>query len=54
MNSLRLVGYFTNSNIDYSTRLPVILTFSRNVGEILSEYRAKSLAEIPEKYRYFI
>jgi len=42
------------NNIDYSTRFPVTLTFSRNVGEILSEYRAKSLKVIPEKYRYYM
>lgn len=42
------------NNIDYSTKYPVTMTFSRNVGEILSEYRAKSLPVIPEKYRYYM
>jgi hypothetical protein len=42
------------NNVDYSTKYPVTMTFSRNVGEILSEYRAKSLPVIPEKYRYYM
>lgn len=42
------------NNIDYSTKNPVTLTFSRRVGEILSEYRAKSLKIIPDKYRYYM
>ncbi|MFX1489563.1 MAG: hypothetical protein ACFFBI_10475 [Promethearchaeota archaeon] len=42
------------NNIDYSTKYPVTLTFSRNVGEILSEYRAKSLSKVPDKYRYYM
>ncbi len=42
------------NNIDYSTKYPVTMTFSRNVGEILSEYRAKSLPRIPDKYRYYM
>ena len=33
---------------------PVTMTFSRHVGEILSEYRAKSLSSVPDKYRYYI
>lgn len=42
------------NNIDYSTKYPVTLTFSRNIGEILSEYRAKSLSKVPDKYRYYM
>jgi len=42
------------NNIDYSTKYPVTLTFSRRAGEILSEYRAKSLKLIPDKYRYYM
>lgn len=42
------------NNIDYSTRYPVTMTFSKNVGEILSEYRTKSLSKIPDKYRYYM
>ncbi len=42
------------NNIDYSTREPVTLTFSRNVGKILSEYRAKNFKNPPDKYRFFM
>lgn len=42
------------NNIDYSTKEPVTLTFSRIVGEILSEYRAISLDKPPEQYKYYM
>ncbi|MFX0188521.1 MAG: hypothetical protein ACFE8A_12395 [Candidatus Hodarchaeota archaeon] len=42
------------NNVDYSTKFPVTITFSKNVGNILSEYRAKSLHNPPDKYRYFM
>jgi len=42
------------NNIDYSTREPVTLTFSRNVGKILSEYLARSFNNPPDKYKYYM
>ncbi len=42
------------NSVDYSTKFPVTITFSRNVGKILSEYRAKSFINHPDKYRYFM
>ena len=42
------------NNVNYTTRFPVTITFSRNVGKILSEYRAKSFNNHPDKYRYYM
>lgn len=42
------------NNIDYSTREPVTIRFSRSVGQILSESRALKMQKIPDKYRYYM
>ena len=42
------------NNIDYSTREPVTIRFSRRVGQILSESRALNMQKIPDKYRYYM
>ena len=48
------LGRLNWNNVDYSTRDPVTLTFSKNVGNILSEYRARNYNKPPDKYRFYM
>jgi len=42
------------NSVDYTTREPVTLTFSRNVGDILSEPRTKRMTNLETNYAYYM
>ncbi len=54
LREIMALGRLNWNNIDYSTREPVTLTFSKNVGKILSEYRARNFDKPPDKYRFYM
>jgi len=54
LKEIMALGRLNWNNIDYSTREPVTLTFSKNVGKILSEFRARNFDKPPDKYRFYM